>query len=122
MGIQAVQPKLPELAKRARGLDPDALGRLVATDAEMAALGRYLVTRDPADIGRFKTPSLRNAALTAPYMHDGSIPTLEEAVERELYYRGLSRGRPVILTADEKAELVEFLKALTVEPTGFAGR
>ena len=71
------------------------------------------MTKDPVDIGRFKTPSLRNVALTAPYMHDGSIPTLEEAVEREVYYRGLSTSRPLILTPAEKADLIEFLKALT---------
>ena len=71
------------------------------------------MTKDPVDIGRFKTPSLRNVALTAPYMHDGSIPTLEEAVEREVYYRGLCTSRPLILTPAEKADLIEFLKALT---------
>lgn len=86
---------------------------MIATDPAVAALGRFLVTKEPVDIGRFKTPSLRNVALTAPYMHDGSIPTLEEAVEREVYYRGLSTGRPLILTPAEKADLIEFLKALT---------
>jgi cytochrome c peroxidase len=43
-------------------------------------LGRYEVTRDPADLLRFKTPTLRNIALTAPYMHDGSLSTLPEVV------------------------------------------
>jgi cytochrome c peroxidase len=45
-------------------------------------------------------------------MHDGSIATLEEAIELELYYRGLS-GRPITLSPDEKQDLVEFLRALT---------
>lgn len=116
VGLPAVAQTLPELAKRARALDRDALGQGVATDPEMAALGRFLVTGDPADIGRFKTPSLRNVALTAPYMHDGSVGTLEEAVEREIYYRGLSKGRPLILTTEEKANLVEFLRSLTGDP------
>jgi cytochrome c peroxidase len=44
-------------------------------------MGRFNVTDDPADIGRFKTPTLRNIALTAPYMHDGRFQTLEEVVE-----------------------------------------
>ena len=72
-----------------------------------------MVTLKPGDIGRFRTPSLRNVALTAPYMHEGSVPTLAEAVEREIYYRGLESGRPLVLTPQEKADLVAFLEALT---------
>jgi cytochrome c peroxidase len=68
---------------------------------------------NPADIGQFKTPSLRNVALTAPYMHDGSVATLEEAVELELYGRGNSLAYPISLTAKEKDDLIAFLLALT---------
>jgi cytochrome c peroxidase len=68
--------------------------------------------------GLFLTPSLRNVAATAPYMHDGSIPTLKEVV------RFFSRGgdlppsphnslKPVNLTEDEQADLVSFLESLT---------
>jgi len=83
-------------------------------------LGRYYVTGDPADIGRFKTPGLRNIALTAPYMHNGVYNTLEEVVE---HYNNVPA--PVVgvleedlrttlgLTPEEKVQLVEFLKALT---------
>jgi cytochrome c peroxidase len=85
----------------------------VLQDAELAELGRFLVTRDPHDIGKFKTPSLRNVALTAPYMHNGSVATLEEAVEREIYYRGLTTNRPLIVTPSEKKDLVAFLRSLT---------
>jgi cytochrome c peroxidase len=46
-------------------------------------------------------------------MHDGTIDTLEEAVDREIYYRSLESGRPLLVTPREKAALVEFLKALT---------
>jgi cytochrome c peroxidase len=49
-------------------------------------LGRYEVTGDPADRWRIKTPTLRNVAVTAPYMHDGSFSTLREVVE--YYNRG----------------------------------
>ena len=51
--------------------------------------GRAAVTKKPEDFGKFKTPTLRNIALTAPYMHDGSLPTLEEVIA--FYDRG---GRP----------------------------
>jgi cytochrome c peroxidase len=88
------------------------LERLLATDAQVAALGRFVVTLDPADIGKFKTPSLRNVALTAPYMHDGSVGTLAEAVELELYQRG-NVTYPIILTRDERADLIEFLQSLS---------
>ncbi len=85
----------------------------ILSDPDIAELGRFVVTLDPHDIGKFRTPSLRNVALTAPYMHDGSVPTLEDAVERELYEHTDPSGRPLILTPQEKADLVAFLKALT---------
>lgn len=106
----------PGLAGRAAhlvGLSPSERDRSIITDPEVADLGRFAVTLKPPDIGRFRTPSLRNVALTAPYMHDGSVPALGEAVEREVYYRGLESGRPLILTPREKADLVAFLEALT---------
>jgi cytochrome c peroxidase len=55
-------------------------------DADMIDLGRYLVTGRADEIGAFKTPTLREIALTAPYMHDGSLATLEETIE--FYDRG----------------------------------
>lgn len=81
-------------------------------------LGRFVVSQEEKDRGAFKTPTVRNIALTAPYMHDGSQNTLEEVVE--WYDRGghpnphLSKDiRKLNLTAEEKADLVEFMKALT---------
>ena len=81
-------------------------------------LGRFAITHNPEDRGAFKTPSLRNVALTAPYMHDGSVATLEDVVE--FYDRG-GDGAPnqsklifkLNLTAQEKQDLVAFLKTLT---------
>jgi cytochrome c peroxidase len=111
-----VSAKLAALTKRvveAKANNPAQLETLIATDKEVAALGRFIVTLNPADIGQFKTPSLRNVALTAPYMHDGSVQTLEEAVELELYGRGNSLAYPITLTAMEKSELIAFLRALT---------
>ncbi len=72
--------------------------------------------------GLFQTPSLRNVAETAPYMHDGSLATLEDVVE--FYDRGGTKSprldaamRPLALTKQEKADLVAFLKSLTGEQT-----
>jgi cytochrome c peroxidase len=90
-----------------------ALDHVILNNAELAALGRFVVTLNPADIGKFRTPSLRNVAITAPYMHDGSVATLEEAVDQEIYYRGQSNGQPLILTPAEKADLIAFLRELT---------
>lgn len=120
MAARGVPPRvtqnLPKLAQQVvtaqanRGSED--LDELIARNADIAALGRFLVTLDPADIGKFKTPSLRNVADTAPYMHDGGVATLAEAVELELYSRG-AVSYPIILTRGEKADLLEFLKALT---------
>jgi cytochrome c peroxidase len=90
-----------------------ALEKLIASDREVASLGRFVVTLDPNDIGKFKTPSLRNVAKTAPYMHDGSIATLEEAVQLELYGRDTSLRYPIALTQNEQQDLIKFLRALT---------
>jgi cytochrome c peroxidase len=99
------------IAKKAGDLRE--LERLIATDANVAALGRFIVTLNPIDIGKFRTPSLRNVALTAPYMHDGSIGTLEQAIDLELYNRGTALNYPVALTVSERADLLSFLQALT---------
>ena len=75
--------------------------------------GRFAVSGNPKDMGAFRTPSLRNVARTAPYMHDGSIQTLDAAVEHELYYRGLTTGQPISLTIEERHDLIAFLQALS---------
>ena len=81
-------------------------------------LGRYEVTQDPADRWRYRTPGLRNVALTAPYMHDGSLATLSDVVE--FYDRGGIPNptldplmAPLSLTERERKDLVHFLEALT---------
>jgi cytochrome c peroxidase len=80
--------------------------------------GRFLITRRPADRRSFKTPTLREVARTAPYMHDGSMATLEEVVDH--YDRGGSADqaldeeiRPLGLSADDKRALVAFLRSLS---------
>src|SRR6266545_2538615 len=81
-------------------------------------LGRYEVTLDPQDLWHYKTPSLRNVALTAPYMHNGVLLTLEEVVE--YYDRGGTGAErqdrqitPLHLTVEEKRALLTFLRSLT---------
>ncbi len=87
-------------------------------DAAFADSGRQVVTGRPRDLGAFKTPTLREVAKTAPYMHDGSLATLEEVIT--FYDRGGNANpyldeelRPLHLTAEEKAALLAFLKALS---------
>ena len=90
----------------------------IGIDKAEPDLGRYEVTRDPADWGVFKTPTLREVEHTAPYMHDGSLKTLEEVVD--YYDKGGTPNRnldphikPRHLTGRQKADLVAFLKALS---------
>jgi cytochrome c peroxidase len=93
-------------------------------------LGLFEFTEQDEDVGKFKAPTLRNIAITAPYMHDGSVPTLEAAVE---HYKAGGRTirsgpragdgsknpaksefvRAFDLSAKDEADLIEFLKSLT---------
>lgn len=81
-------------------------------------LGRYEITQDPADRWKYKTPSLRNVALTAPYMHNGSLASLKQVVE--FYNRGGVANeildpliKPLNLTAAETDAIAGFLSSLT---------
>ena len=81
-------------------------------------LGRYEVTQKPEDRWKYKTPSLRNVSLTAPYMHNGTFATLQQVVE--FYNRGGIANenldpfiKPLNLTALEIADLTAFLESLT---------
>ncbi len=98
-------------------------------ERKFADLGRFVIepvgAKNTADIGAFKTPTVRDIVKTAPYMHDGSEKTLLEIVE--FYDKGGNPNptldtqmRPLKLTAGEKADLVEFMKALTGEATAVA--
>lgn len=95
-----------------------------ATIEDFPDAGRGEVTGDPKDYGTFKTPSLRNVALTAPYMHDGRFATLQEVLDH--YSEGLKNGPNINhgelefvgqggtqLTPKEKDEIIAFLRALT---------
>jgi cytochrome c peroxidase len=126
VGFKRIRGKENEIARKfmqakASGADVD---KEVLTDKDASELGRFAVAEDFDTVGAFKTPTLRNIDLTPPYMHDGSLLTLEDVVE--FYNNGgrlkntdplspfLSGGiRPLNLTDKQKKDLVEFLKALT---------
>ena len=90
----------------------------IGNGAEQIDPGRAAVTKNSEDFGKFKTPTLRNVTLTAPYMHDGSLASLEEVI---VFYNqgGLPNAnldkeiKPLQLTEREKADIIEFLKSLT---------
>ena len=126
VGINDIQEKVPELARafqvaKSEGMDVDVA---VLSDADTSHLGRFAVDDQLSSMGAFKTSTLRNIAVTAPYMHDGSLETLREVVEH--YNNGgvtiegdpinpfLSGGiRPLNLTEQEIDDLVAFMEALT---------
>jgi cytochrome c peroxidase len=84
-------------------------------------VGEFAVTHNDADKGKFKTPSLRNIAQTAPYMSDGSLKTLKEVID---FYIGAGNSNPNLdkeihvldfLTGQERSDLEAFLNSLTGE-------
>ena len=92
----------------------------IGWDDNKVDLGRYMVTKDPEEIGAFKTPTLREIARSAPYMHDGRFKTLEDVVN--FYNQGGVKNPhldplilPLELTNDEKKDLVQFLRTLNGE-------
>ena len=126
IGFKKIKGKTPKTAaafikskKAGANVDIEVL-----TKANFSELGRFAVTENLTQVGTFKTPSLRNIDITFPYMHDGSLESLEDVVD--FYNNGgrldeadplspfLSGGiRPLKLTDEEKADLVAFMKSLT---------
>ena len=97
------------------------------SESPQGYMGRFEVTKHPADRWAYRTPSLRNVAITGPYMHDGSLATLEAVVD---YYQqgGIDNpGKdplvaPLALSADDKRNLVAFLRTLTGDNTAELAR
>jgi cytochrome c peroxidase len=109
---------LVQIAVRWQNAQRDA-PRALYRDAE-EDLGRYYRTRDPGDIGKFRTPSLRELRYTAPYMHNGVFATLQEVVE--FFDRGGGDApnkspllSPLGLSGDEKHDLVAFLESMSMD-------
>ena len=91
----------------------DSVGEKLPADT-----GLYEITQNPNDRWKYRTPSLRNVSLTAPYMHNGSLSTLDEVVR--FYSKGGIENKlmdplikPLNLTDEEQSELVSFLQSLT---------
>jgi cytochrome c peroxidase len=91
---------------------------VLAKSEGAAELGRFLISDNALDVGAFRTPSLRNVELTAPYFHDGSAATLADVVR--FYSRGGNANtnrdwelQVTSLTDAEQQDLIEFLKSLT---------
>ena len=112
-GAKTTNGKIPLLFHNTGLYNVDGRGSYPATDR-----GLVDITHKPEDMGRFRAPTLRNVAVTAPYMHDGSVATLEAAVMhyatggRPSPFRS-DRVRGFAITADERADLVAFLDSLT---------
>lgn len=126
VGINSIQEDVPALAGEFLKAEATLaeVDIKVLSDKRTSELGRFAVTRGVGDLGSFKTPTLRNIAITAPYMHDGSLATLDDVVVH--YNNGgvtiegdpvndfLSGGiRPLNLTDEQMADLVAFMEALT---------
>ncbi|QOP44533.1 cytochrome-c peroxidase [Sulfurimonas sediminis] len=119
--IKILAQQKEQVGKNKKNLASD---ELILAEKKFSELGRFVVTNEVDEIGAFKTPSLRNIEKTWPYMHDGSLSTLEEVVA--FYNFGgklnpdapdspfLDGGiRPLHLNGEQMADLVAFLKALT---------
>jgi cytochrome c peroxidase len=96
------------------------IGAGMNSEGELTDLGRHAVTGAETDRGVFRTPSLRNVAKTAPYMHDGSLKTLKDVVE--FYVGGANSNpqldpeiKPLKLSEQDRKDLVIFLESLTGE-------
>jgi cytochrome c peroxidase len=95
-------------------------GEGVGPDGEFTDLGRFETTKRDSDKGAFKTPTLRNVAVSGPYMHDGKLKTLKDVVD---FYAGQGNSNPYLdkrisaiqLSGRDRADLVEFMKSLTGE-------
>ncbi len=95
-------------------------GEGIGDDEESSDLGRFKVTKLISDTGRFKTPTLRDVAVTGPYMHDGKLKTLKDVVD---FYAGKGNSNPYLdermsvieLSGQDRSDLVEFMKSLTGE-------
>jgi len=106
------------LAELAKGGDSQQVLDRLALETDLSELGRFLVTKRRSDVGSFKTQQLRNVAVTAPYMHDGSMQTLWDVMDH--YNKGgeanpyLDGGiEPLALSDEEVDQVVELLFTMT---------
>ena len=121
-GVATSSPGFEGLAEKAtlavRGGDHAVALRALAKETATSELGRFMVSGSPLDIGSFRTPSLRNVELTAPYFHNGTAATLKDVLS--FYSKGGGDDprrdwelQPLSLSDHEQEDLIEFLKSLT---------
>ncbi|MBW1942884.1 MAG: c-type cytochrome [Deltaproteobacteria bacterium] len=119
VGFNKIRPKLRKLVKEVKMSQKKgkAMDESILTKSDVSELGRFVITGKTSELGAFKTPTLRNIAVTGPYMHDGSMATLEEVME--LYNKGgeknpfLGSVRVLNLTDQEIKDIIAFLESLT---------
>src|SRR5712692_6439540 len=105
------------------GIAMESVKKPCPADPPVEACGRANASKDPKDTGKFKTPTLLDISKSAPYFHNGSVATLEEAVDlmvnggKKNKFLDVTNLKPVKLNKQEKADLLAFLKALDVEYT-----
>ena len=97
------------------GRKPNASFHRLALPADGKDAGLARITQKPEDAGKFRTPGLRNVALSAPYMHDGEVATLEDAVRHHFAGGGDDVRLKQTVSEGEVADLVAFLQSLTDE-------
>jgi cytochrome c peroxidase len=122
IGVAAHKQNFVELAKKGMRVietgNLKQIDELAVESPEFTELGRFMVTKNPGDIGAFKTPTLRNIMVTGPYMHDGSMATLWDVMDH--YNRG-GTANPYLdggihrlgLTESQIDDVVAFLATLT---------
>lgn len=122
IGVAALHQNFESMAaealKRLNEDSSDAALDEMALTTDLGELGRFVVTKNPADIGTFRTPMLLNVGITGPYMHDGSMATLWDVIDH--YNKGGEANRyldggiePLNLTDEQVSQLVAFLFSLT---------
>jgi cytochrome c peroxidase len=131
VGVSARHQDFESLTKKALGVlakndSRDTIDQL-ALQTDLSELGRFVVTRNHSDIGAFKTSQVRNVGVTAPYMHDGSLPTLWDVMDH--YNKGGEANRyldggiePLALSDREVDQLVAFMFSLTDDRLAEANR
>lgn len=122
IGIGIIRHNVVALAQKAqREIASGQLAQVdtAAINSELSVLGRFLLTKTSADTASFKTPSIRNVMVTAPYFHDGSQLTLWDAVDHYNKGDGIKNPwldtdmQPLALTEPEIDDLVAFMASLT---------
>jgi cytochrome c peroxidase len=125
VNFEVLGRQAPKVAETFLAIQGGNLDHEVLTDQQISELGRFTVTQRREDIGAFITPGLRNIARTSPYMHDGSLNTLEKVV-RFFNYGGHMKintktnnpylsplVKPLNLSAQQQLDLIAFLESLT---------